>query len=135
MSSPEFQLMQIHRVAETIIPTKFGRFRAIAYRLDNGNEHMAYIPSDKFRIDEGDPIRVHTECLAGDVFGSNLCDCAKRLHESMEYISKRGLGAVIYVRDDVGRGVSLVTSTLCIEANVRGIRIAASIANNLTNHL
>lgn len=135
MINPEFQPIRVQRLAETVLPTRFGEFSAITYSSDDGSEHMAFIPKDKVRIGEIDPVRVHTECLAGDAFGSNLCDCGTRLHESMEYISKRGLGAVIYVRDVVGRGVSLDIPTLCREASVRDFRIAASIANDLTNHI
>ena len=135
MISPEFQPIRVQRLAKTVLPTRFGEFSVIAYSSDDGSEHVAYIPKGKLRIATGDPIRFHTECLASDAFGSSLCDCGTRLHESMEYISKRGLGAVIYVRDVVGRGVLSDIPTLCREANVRDIQIAASIANDLTNQL
>lgn len=94
----------VHREAETVLPTPFGEFRAIAFRneLDN-SEHMALV---KGEIDPEKEIlvRVHSECLTGDVFGSFRCDCGDQLKRSLNMVDQEGLGVVIYLRQE-GRGI------------------------------
>jgi 3,4-dihydroxy 2-butanone 4-phosphate synthase/GTP cyclohydrolase II len=94
----------VHREAETVLPTPYGEFKAIAFRneLDN-SEHMALI---KGEIDPEKEIlvRVHSECLTGDVFGSYRCDCGDQLRKALNMIDKEGMGVVIYLRQE-GRGI------------------------------
>jgi 3,4-dihydroxy 2-butanone 4-phosphate synthase/GTP cyclohydrolase II len=94
----------VHKEAETVLPTPFGEFKAIAFRneLDNG-EHLALI---KGHIDPSKDIlvRVHSECLTGDVFGSYRCDCGDQLKKALEMIDQEGLGVVLYLRQE-GRGI------------------------------
>jgi len=94
----------VHKEAETVLPTPFGEFKAIAFRneLDNG-EHLALV---KGHIDPHQDIlvRVHSECLTGDVFGSYRCDCGDQLKKALEMIDQEGLGVVVYLRQE-GRGI------------------------------
>ncbi|NLC70535.1 MAG: bifunctional 3,4-dihydroxy-2-butanone-4-phosphate synthase/GTP cyclohydrolase II [Desulfuromonadaceae bacterium] len=98
----------VHRAAETVIPTSFGgEFRAIAYNNDvDQTQHLALI---KGEIHEAEPVlvRVHSECLTGDVFGSQRCDCGKQLQAAMAQIEAEGKGVVLYMRQE-GRGIGLI---------------------------
>jgi len=100
--------MLIRRAVETPIPTFYGgEFKAIVYENDVDNaQHMALI---KGEIDPDKPIlvRVHSECLTGDVFGSQRCDCGDQLHAAMATIDKEGCGVILYMRQE-GRGIGLV---------------------------
>jgi len=94
----------IHRVAEAKMPTKYGEFTLIAYKSDvDPDEHLALIFGD---IANNGPIlvRVHSECLTGDVFHSMRCDCGEQLDKAMEMITAEGRGAIIYMRQE-GRGI------------------------------
>lgn len=98
----------VRRAAETDLPTYFGGdFHAIVYENDVDEAlHIALIKGD---IDAESPVlvRVHSECLTGDVFGSRRCDCGQQLHAAMAQIEKAGSGVVIYMRQE-GRGIGLV---------------------------
>jgi len=94
----------VHKEAETVLPTPFGEFKAMAFRneLDN-SEHLALV---KGEIDPEKDIlvRVHSECLTGDVFGSYRCDCGDQLKRALKMVDEEGLGVVIYLRQE-GRGI------------------------------
>jgi 3,4-dihydroxy 2-butanone 4-phosphate synthase/GTP cyclohydrolase II len=98
----------VRRAAETLLPTTFGGdFTAIAYENDvDSAQHMALV---KGSINSELPVlvRVHSECLTGDVFGSQRCDCGDQLHASMAQIASEGNGVVLYMRQE-GRGIGLV---------------------------
>ena len=96
------------RVTETRLPTEYGEFRAVGYRNDiDGSEHVALVVGDV--AGGGDVlVRVHSECLTGDVFASRRCDCGPQLHESMRRVQEAGRGVVIYVRGHEGRGIGLL---------------------------
>ena len=91
-------------VTTTKLPTKYGEFKAIAYtsRTDPG-EHMALVFGD-IETDEPVLVRVHSECLTGDVLGSQRCDCGEQLDEAMKRIVKEGRGVLLYMRQE-GRGI------------------------------
>jgi len=94
----------VHRVAEAKLPTKYGEFTAIAYRSDiDADEHLALVMGN---IGSGEPVmvRVHSECLTGDVFGSLRCDCGDQIALAMENIAKEGRGVFLYMRQE-GRGI------------------------------
>lgn len=94
----------VHRVAEAKLPTRYGEFTAIAYRSDiDPDEHLALVLGD---IDTEEPVmvRVHSECLTGDVFGSLRCDCGDQIALAMETIAKEGRGVFLYMRQE-GRGI------------------------------
>ncbi|RME36976.1 MAG: GTP cyclohydrolase II, partial [Deltaproteobacteria bacterium] len=98
----------VRRAAETVLPTPYGgEFRAIAYENDVDNlNHLALV---KGEIDSSRPVlvRVHSECLTGDVFGSQRCDCGDQLHAAMRMIAEDGVGIILYMRQE-GRGIGLV---------------------------
>ncbi len=89
------------------MPTDYGEFDLHLYRskLNGGEHHLALV---KGQIDDGHPVlvRVHSECLTGDVFGSRRCDCGSQLHTALERIEKEGRGVLIYMRQE-GRGIGL----------------------------
>ena len=96
----------VRREGQTRLPTAFGEFTAIVYEntLD-GSNHLALI---KGAVDDGGPtlVRMHSECLTGEVFGSLRCDCREQLHAAMRAIEREGRGAVVYIRQE-GRGIGL----------------------------
>lgn len=96
----------ILRAAEAKLPTQFGKFTAITYTSAvDGNEHIALVKGD-IRGDHPTLVRVHSECLTGDVFGSLRCDCGEQLHRAMAMVSARGAGVILYMRQE-GRGIGL----------------------------
>jgi len=98
----------VRRSAETVIPTSFaGEFKAIVY--ENQVDDLLHIAMVKGEIDPGKPIlvRVHSECLTGDIFGSLRCDCGLQLRRAMELIDREGSGVLLYIRQE-GRGIGLV---------------------------
>ncbi|MGB8480301.1 MAG: 3,4-dihydroxy-2-butanone-4-phosphate synthase [Acidobacteriaceae bacterium] len=92
----------IYRVAESMLPTPFGEFRMIAYEseVDGGESHVALVYGDVAEGDEPVLVRVHTHCLAGDVFGTPLCDCQQVVRRSLQMISEAGRGALIYLHNN-----------------------------------
>jgi len=97
----------VRRTAQTVLPTSHGEFRIISYANDvDGCEHIALVNGT---IDSDQPVlvRVHSECLTGDVFGSLRCDCGKQLEQAMEIIGSHGSGIILYLRQE-GRGIGLV---------------------------
>lgn len=98
----------VSRVVEVPLPTDFGDFRAVAYRNDlDGSEHVAMVAGD-IGTGENVLVRVHSECLTGDVFGSQRCDCGAQLHAAMRQVAHEGRGVVLYVRGHEGRGIGLL---------------------------
>ncbi|CAN1283038.1 Monofunctional riboflavin biosynthesis protein RIBA 3, chloroplastic [Linum perenne] len=97
----------VERTGISRLPTKFGLFDAYSYRsrLD-GTEHVAVVKGD---IGNGEDVlvRVHSECLTGDIFGSGRCDCGNQLDMAMKLIEKEGRGAMVYLRGHEGRGIGL----------------------------
>jgi 3,4-dihydroxy 2-butanone 4-phosphate synthase / GTP cyclohydrolase II len=98
----------VERVAEARIPTNYGDFRAVGFqsRVD-GIEHVALVRGD---IGNGEDVlvRVHSECLTGDVFGSRRCDCGPQLDAALAAVAAEGRGVVLYVRGHEGRGIGLM---------------------------
>ncbi len=96
----------VERVAETVLPTEYGQWKAIAYKSPiDPDEHVALTLGD-LTGDEPLLVRVHSQCLTGDVFGSQRCDCAGQLHAAMAMIAEAGRGVVVYMRQE-GRGIGL----------------------------
>jgi 3,4-dihydroxy 2-butanone 4-phosphate synthase / GTP cyclohydrolase II len=98
------------REAEASLPTQYGEFRVIGYRnkLDS-SEHLALVKGD-VDIDDGKLplVRVHSECLTGDVLGSLRCDCGDQLHAALSAIDEYGKGVLVYMRSHEGRGIGLL---------------------------
>ncbi|MEE8360228.1 MAG: bifunctional 3,4-dihydroxy-2-butanone-4-phosphate synthase/GTP cyclohydrolase II, partial [Candidatus Omnitrophota bacterium] len=95
----------IKRVSESSMPTKFGQYRLIVYESIMDKEH--HLALTKGDMTDGDMlVRVHSQCLTGDVFGSMRCDCGKQLEEAMSIIDKEGKGVILYMRQE-GRGIGI----------------------------
>jgi 3,4-dihydroxy 2-butanone 4-phosphate synthase/GTP cyclohydrolase II len=97
----------VKRVAEARIPTEWGEFTCYAYEsLLDGEEHLAFVKG-AVQGEENVLVRVHSECLTGDVFGSLRCDCGPQLEAALKLISEEGLGVVVYLRGHEGRGIGI----------------------------
>jgi 3,4-dihydroxy 2-butanone 4-phosphate synthase/GTP cyclohydrolase II len=110
----------VHRVAETIIPTKFGGvFKAIAYTTDvDEQEHLALVMGDIHPEDEV-LVRVHSACLTGDVLGSLRCDCGDQLQSAIRMITEEGKGVLVYMNQE-GRGIGLTNKLKAYELQDKG---------------
>ncbi len=110
----------VERAAETVLPTLHGEFSAVGYRsrLD-GIEHVALV---KGELGDGEDVlvRVHSECLTGDVFGSLRCDCGPQLEAALAAVAAEGRGVVLYMRGHEGRGIGLVHKLQAYQLQDRG---------------
>jgi 3,4-dihydroxy 2-butanone 4-phosphate synthase/GTP cyclohydrolase II len=98
----------VQRLADTRLPTEYGTFRAVGYRAStDGSDHVALVTGD---IGDGEDVlvRVHSECLTGDVFGSLRCDCGPQLSSALRRVAAEGRGVVLYMRGHEGRGIGLM---------------------------
>ena len=97
----------VRKVAEAVIPTGAGDFDAVVYEsVLDGEQHMAFVVGD-IAATENVLVRVHSECLTGDVFGSLRCDCGPQLTAALERIAEEGTGVLVYLRGHEGRGIGL----------------------------
>ncbi|HMO79160.1 MAG TPA: GTP cyclohydrolase II [Pyrinomonadaceae bacterium] len=99
--------ISVDRVAEAQLPTRFGKFRIIGYRSLTSSEEFVVIAKGEFEKDIPTLVRIHSQCLTGDVFGSIKCDCGPQLHRAMEMIEAEGRGAVVYQQQE-GRGIGII---------------------------
>lgn len=113
----------VRREAQTRLPTQFGDFTAYGYRSTvDGVEHVALVHGD-ITENGGEDIlvRIHSECLTGDIFQSQRCDCGPQLHASMQRITEEGRGVVVYLRGHEGRGIGLLSKLRAYELQERGV--------------
>jgi len=107
--SPQHEDLEL--VASSWMPTTAGTFRALAYRSRrDGTEHLALVAGDVAaagRSEAGALVRVHSECLTGDIIGSLRCDCGGQLQQAMHAVAEAGAGVIVYLRGHEGRGVGL----------------------------
>ncbi|MDP9404147.1 MAG: bifunctional 3,4-dihydroxy-2-butanone-4-phosphate synthase/GTP cyclohydrolase II [Actinomycetota bacterium] len=97
----------VKRVSEARIPTSYGDFTCYAYEsVINGDQHVAFVKG-AVQGESNVLVRVHSECLTGDVFGSMRCDCGWQLAAALERVAEEGLGVVVYLRGHEGRGIGL----------------------------
>jgi 3,4-dihydroxy 2-butanone 4-phosphate synthase/GTP cyclohydrolase II len=96
----------IERAGESLLPTRFGDFTVVGYRtLIDTREHLALVMGD-LKTPEPALVRVHDQCVTGDVFGSLRCDCGEQLEQAMQRVADEGRGAIVYM-DQEGRGIGL----------------------------
>lgn len=113
----------VTREAAVDLPTEYGIFKAYAYRYARDEQedtvHLALVRGD-IAAQENVLVRVHSECLTGDVFGSLRCDCGPQLHKSMAMIDAEGSGVLLYIRQE-GRGIGLLAKLKAYELQERGL--------------
>jgi 3,4-dihydroxy 2-butanone 4-phosphate synthase / GTP cyclohydrolase II len=106
----------VDRIDETVLPTEWGLFRCVRFRsrLD-GTEHLAFVRGDVSGAD-GVLVRVHSECVAGDVFGSHRCDCGPQLRAALRRIAHDDRGVIVYLRGQEGRSIDAASAPVPAEA-------------------
>ncbi len=111
----------MRRTAEARLPTEYGEFRCIAYQSVMDQEtHLAFVMGEPAG-EENVLVRVHSECLTGDVFGSRRCDCGAQLHAALRMIAETGLGTVVYLRGHEGRGIGITHKLQAYELQDGGL--------------
>ncbi len=98
---------QVRKMADAKLPTSYGAFRIHAYESLIDGEHHVALTLGEIGPDEPTLVRVHSQCLTGDIFGSSRCDCGDQLHTALELIGREGRGVLLYLRQE-GRGIGLV---------------------------
>jgi len=99
--------LSVERVAEAKLPTEWGDFLIAGYRSKTSDEDFVVLYKGELRPDLATLVRIHSQCLTGDVFGSSKCDCGAQLHRTLEMIQEEGRGAIVYQQQE-GRGIGIL---------------------------
>jgi 3,4-dihydroxy 2-butanone 4-phosphate synthase/GTP cyclohydrolase II len=101
------QELSVERVAAARLPTEVGEFRIAGYRSRTSDEEFVVLYKGDLRPEIPTLVRIHSQCLTGDVFGSTKCDCGRQLRRAMEMIEREGRGAIVYQQQE-GRGIGII---------------------------
>ena len=104
---PKSRTVSVEKVATADLPTQAGEFKIAGYRSLNSNEEFVVLYKGEMRRDIPTLVRIHSQCLTGDVFGSIKCDCGPQLNKAMELIEAEGRGAIVYQQQE-GRGIGII---------------------------
>jgi 3,4-dihydroxy 2-butanone 4-phosphate synthase/GTP cyclohydrolase II len=107
VACPSAGNLSVERVAVAALPTEWGEFQIAGYRSLVSDEEFVAIFKGEMVRDTPTLVRIHSQCLTGDVFGSTKCDCGRQLHETMQMIEREGRGAIVYQQQE-GRGIGIL---------------------------